>query len=174
MIRAIRVLPAGEWPRAQHLTTDTVALDYDERHRRRIAMKGKRGLEFLLDLDHATALRDGDALELEDGRLVLVSARREPLAEITAPTAGDLLRIAWHIGNRHLAAQLLGDRVRIRRDHVIEAMVTGLGAKVDYIDAAFEPEAGAYAHAAHTHHHASPAIDHDDRLDDGPPAHRHG
>jgi urease accessory protein len=172
MIRATHVLPAGEWSRSQ-LTTDTVALDYDERHRRRIAMTGRRGLQFLLDLNHATPLRDGDALQLEDGRLVLVSAKHEPLAEIVAASAAELLRVVWHLGNRHLPTQLLADRLRIRRDHVVEAMVTGLGASVSHIDAAFEPEAGAYVHA-HPQTHASPPIDHDDRLNDGSGGANHG
>ncbi len=168
MIRATRVVPAGQWSRSQ-LTTDTVALDYDERHRRRIAMKGRRGLEFLLDLDHAVPLRDGDALELEDGRFILVSAKHEPLAEITAANPAELMRVAWHLGNRHLPVQLLGDKIRIRRDHVIEAMVAGLGATATPIEAPFDPEGGAYGHGHHHHHHhehhANPALDHDDRLD---------
>ena len=165
MIRATKVLPAGQWSR-ERLNTDTVALDFDERHRRRIAMTGKRGLEFLLDLDHAVPLRDGDALELEDGRLVLVSARREALAEITAATPAELMRVAWHLGNRHLPTQLLADRIRIRRDHVVEEMVAGLGATVTHVEAPFDPEAGAYAHGHAHHDHATGALDHDDRLED--------
>jgi len=166
MIRAIRVLPAGQWSR-ERLTTDTVALDFDERHRRRIAMTGKRGLEFLLDLDHAVPLRDGDALELEDGRLVLVSARREALAEITAATPAGLMRVAWHLGNRHLPTQLLADSLRIRRDHVVEEMAAGLGATVTHVEAAFDPEAGAYAHGHHADHDpAHGALAHDDRPED--------
>ena len=162
MIRATRVLPAGKWSREQ-LTTDTVSLDFDQRHRRRIAMTGKRGFEFLLDLDHAVPLRDGDALELEDGRLVLVSAKREALAEIAAPDPAALMRIAWHLGNRHLPAELSGERIRIRRDNVIEAMVTGLGATVTHVEAPFDPEAGAYAHAHGADRH-DPGLGHDDRL----------
>jgi len=161
VIRASRVLPAGSW---SVLNTDTVALDFDARHRRRLQMKGLRGLEFLLDLPEAVALRNGDGLELEDGRVILVKAAPEPLVEIAAATPANLLRLAWHLGNRHLPAQLLGDRIRIRRDHVIEAMLAGLGAEVTPVDAPFDPEGGAYAAGhgagAHGHSHAH-GSDHD-------------
>jgi urease accessory protein len=153
MIRATRVFPSAEW---SHAATDSVVLDFDQRHRRRIAMKGARGVEFLLDLPEATALREGDGLLLEDGRIVEVKAAAEPLAEITARSAGELVRIAWHLGNRHLPTQLLDGRLRIRRDHVIEAMVVGLGGTVAAVSAPFDPEAGAYGPGqgqAHGHDH---------------------
>jgi urease accessory protein len=153
MIRATRVFPAAEW---SHVATDSVLLDFDERHRRRIAMKGARGVEFLLDLPQATAVREGDGLLLEDGRIVEVKAAAEPLAEITARSVAELVRIAWHLGNRHLPTQLLDGRLRIRRDHVIEAMVAGLGGTVSAVSAPFDPEAGAYSHGhAHVHDHGS-------------------
>jgi urease accessory protein len=170
MIRATRVIPRGEWIESR-LNTDTVVLDYDQRHRRRMTMKGRRGFEFLLDLPHAVPLRNGDGLVLEDGRIVMVTAQPEPLAEITASDANGLARVAWHLGNRHLPTQLLPGKLRIRRDHVIEAMITGLGATVTQIDAAFDPEVGAYAdhgHAAPSHDHTTSALEHDDRDDDEP------
>ena len=168
MIRATRVLPVGTWPAR---AADHVSLDYDRRHRRRIAMTGAHGLAFLLDLGEAVPLRGGDGLQLEDGRIVEVVAAPEPLAEITVGGAPELLRIAWHLGNRHLPCQLLGDRIRIRRDHVIEEMVAHLGAEVVPLDAPFDPEGGAYhsadTHAqGHRHHHDEGALGHDDRLDD--------
>src|SRR6185295_4268179 len=101
MVRATKVLPAGSW---SLLNTDTVALDFDRRHRRRLQMTGLRGLEFLLDLPEAVALRNGDALELDDGRLVLVKAAPESLVDITAKDAPSLMRVAWHVGNRHIPA----------------------------------------------------------------------
>mgnify|MGYP001287919876 FL=1 len=118
-------------------------------------MTGTRGLEFLLDLEHAVALRGGDALVLEDGRLVEVVAAPEPLVEIRGADPVHLVRIAWHLGNRHLPTQIAGKGLRIRRDHVIEEMVRGLGARVIEIEAPFDPEGGAYAaaHAAHDHDH---------------------
>ena len=168
VIRATSALPAGQW---SGTAVDTVVLDYDQRHRRRMTMTGTGGLEFLLDLADTVALRDGDGLKLEDGRFVAVKAAAEPLAEITAGTPAELLRVAWHLGNRHLPTQLLGDRILVRRDHVIEAMVEGLGATVRVVSAPFDPEGGAYHHPAvhhhHHHHHDQPGLDHDDRLDEG-------
>ena len=162
MIRATKVLPAGDWLQST-LTTDTVALDFDMRHRRRLQMTGLRGLAFLLDLPKATTLRNGDGLQLEDGRVVLVKAAPEPLAKITAAGSAALMRIAWHIGNRHLPAALSADAILIRRDHVIEAMVAGLGATVTHVDEPFDPEGGAYD--THHHHHHE-RHEHDDRTED--------
>jgi urease accessory protein len=149
MIRATEVRGQYRWMQAP---ADTVVLDFDDRHRRRMAMTGTRGLEFLLDLENAVALRGGDALVLEDGRLIEVVAAPEPLAEIRGADPAHLVRIAWHLGNRHLPTQIVGKGLRIRRDHVIEAMVKGLGARVIEIEAPFDPEGGAYA-AAHDHGH---------------------
>lgn len=167
MIRATRVLAAGDWSGP---AADTVVLDYDRRHRRRLAMTGSAGVEFLLDLADAIPLRDGDGLKLEDGRMVAVQAAPEPLAEITASGPAHLLRVAWHLGNRHLPTQTLADRLRIRRDHVIEEMVAGLDATVKHVVAPFDPEGGAYSHPAvhHPHHHRDESgLEHDDRLDEG-------
>ena len=147
MIRATRF---GDSIAGREAPADTVVLDFDDRHRRRMAMTGTRGLEFLLDLENAVALRGGDALVLEDGRLIEVVAAPEPLIEIRGADPQHLVRIAWHLGNRHLPTQIMGKGLRIRRDHVIEAMVKGLGARVVEIEAPFDPEGGAYA-AAHAH-----------------------
>ena len=171
MIRVARVLSTAD---STHAADDTILLDYDLRHRRRIALRGERGSEFLLDLPEAAVLRDGDVLILEDGRSIAVKAAPEPLAEIAAADAAALARIAWHIGNRHLPAAILPGRLLIRRDHVIEAMVRGLGASVQHVDEPFEPEGGAYAHGpsqasgAHHDHRHDGLDDHDDS------EHRHG
>src|SRR3546814_704203 len=118
-------------------------------------MTGAAGLVFLLDLPRAVVLRDGDGLVLGDGRIVRMTAAPEPLVEIAAPDAAALVRIAWHLGNRHLPTQLLGDRLRIRHDHVIIDMVRGLGGSVAEIEAPFEPEGGAFdVGAAHGHGHS--------------------
>jgi urease accessory protein len=155
MIRATKVLGQHRWTQS---AADTVVLDFDDRHRRRMAMTGTRGLEFLLDLENAVALRGGDALVLEDGRLIEVVAAAEPLLEIRGADPLHLVRVAWHLGNRHLPTQIMPKGLRIRRDHVIEAMVKGLGARVIEIEAPFDPEGGAYAsshaHAAEAHAHA--------------------
>ncbi|MBP0113500.1 MULTISPECIES: urease accessory protein UreE [Bradyrhizobium] len=163
MIRATQV-------KGQHRFTeapaDTVVLDFDDRHRRRMAMTGTRGLEFLLDLEHAVALRGGDALVLEDGRLIEVVAAPEPLLEIRGRDPHHLIRVGWHLGNRHLPTQIMAKALRVRRDHVIEAMVKGLGARVIEIEAPFDPEGGAYADAGHGHddhaHHGHGHHDHHD------------
>lgn len=158
MIRATHVRPAGDWHEA---AADTVVLGFDDRHRRRMAMTGTRGLAFLLDLAEAVALRGGDALVLEDGRLVEVVAAPEPLAEIRGRDPQHLVRLAWHLGNRHTDVQILdGGGLRIRADHVLADMLRGLGAHVTAREAAFEPEAGAYDQAGHGHGHHPHAHDH--------------
>ena len=162
MIRATRV--EGRHHRKVP-AADSVVLDFDDRHRRRMAMTGTRGLEFLLDLEQAVVLRGGDALVLEDGRLIEVVAAAEPLAEIRGRDSQHLVRIGWHLGNRHLPTQIMAKALRIRRDHVIEAMVKGLGARVIDIEAPFDPEGGAYADAGHGHGHGHAAHDDDHSSD---------
>jgi urease accessory protein len=182
MISARSVRPLGSWSGAP---ADSVVLDYDDRHRRRVAMKGVRGLEFLLDLPDAVLLRGGDALALDDGRLVEVVAAPEPLAEIRAADAKALVRIAWHFGNRHLPTELTRRGLRIRRDPVIEEMARGLGADVTLIEAPFNPEGGAYAggdghphdardHAPHAHDHHAPHAHHQDHGHHDHDHHEHG
>jgi urease accessory protein len=129
------------------LSVDRVVLDADERQRRRIVLTGEKGTRFLLDLPRATWLRDGDGLLLDDGHIVCVVARPEVLIEISACDAAALARIAWHLGNRHTQVEINGERLRIRRDHVLEEMLLGLGARLAVVEAPFEPERGAYAHA---------------------------
>jgi len=158
MIRATQVRSPHRW---NEPPADTIVLDFDDRHRRRMAMTGTRGLEFLLDLEHAIVLRGGDALVLDDNRLIEVVAAPEPLLEIRGADPQHLVRIAWHLGNRHLPTQITARGLRIRRDHVIEAMVQGLGARVIEIEAPFDPEGGAYASApGHDHNHDSHHHDH--------------
>jgi urease accessory protein len=154
-MRATDILPAGSFANP----SDTVLLDYDRRHRRRIALTTTAGQEILLDLPTAVRLRHGDGLRLADGRIVAILSRPEKLLEIHAHDEAALVRIAWHLGNRHLPVQLLGERIRIRADHVIAEMVSLLGGHVDHIEAPFDPEPGAYA-AGPTHHH--PDDDDDD------------
>jgi urease accessory protein len=149
MIRAIDVAPASGG--SVHATDDRVVLDFEARYRRRITMQGEAGTEFLLDLAKPTRLQDGDVLLLEDGRRIAVVAAPEPLAEIVCEDLRLLVRVAWHLGNRHLPTMLAGDRLFIRRDHVIEAMTQGLGAHVAHVMAPFVPEGGAYA-GGHHHH----------------------
>jgi urease accessory protein len=141
MLRATATSHTGQ-------TADVITLDHEQRHRRRAAMVSDGGIEFLLDLAQATHLHDGMRLVLEDGRRILVRAAAEPVLDIRGP---DLARIAWHLGNRHTATQILPDRLRIRDDHVLAEMLRGLGAEVTAVSAPFEPESGAYAHGHHEH-----------------------
>ena len=145
-------LPGGESPAASN--EDSVLLDFDARYRRRTAMRSEGGLDFLLDLERAQRLRHGDLLVLEDGRRIRVEAAPENLVEIACTAPGGLTRIAWHLGNRHLPVMLALDFIRIRRDHVIEAMVAGLGGSITPVRAAFDPERGAYA-GGHGHDHGA-------------------
>ncbi len=148
-MRAIAIKAADSW---SGQPADRVVLDYDDRHRRRIAMTGNKGTAFLLDLPSPAELRGGDALLLEDGRLVEVVAAPEALLEIRCADARHLARIAWHIGNRHVPAQVLSNALRIRRDHVLADLARQLGAEVAEIDAPFTPEGGAYR-SAYAHEH---------------------
>ncbi len=141
MIRASKHLRAGEWSGA----AQSVTLDYDHRFRRRLRFRTNQGAEILLDLPEAIHIHDGDALALEDGGLVAVHAADEALLHITAaPDA--LIRLAWHLGNRHLSVQFLPGALRILDDHVIAAMVAQLGGQVSKVAAPFDPESGAYHH----------------------------
>src|SRR5215510_12082800 len=116
MKRGFAIRRAGLWNPATAL--DRVVLDAGDRHRRRIVLRAERGMDFLLDLDEPVALRDGDGIVLDDGAIVLVTGAAEPLLEIAAPTPLGLIRLAWHMGNRHTNVQVVGDRLRIRHDHV--------------------------------------------------------
>jgi urease accessory protein len=158
MKHAREVRAAGHWDEAS--AVDSITLDAHERHRRRVVLRAERGTKFLLDLPKATALHDGDGLVLEDGALVLIVGRPEPLVEISAADPYALARLAWHIGNRHIEVEIVGAKLRIRRDHVIEAMLRGLGAALSPLEAPFHPERGAYDHHSHDHDHAH-GHDHD-------------
>src|SRR5471032_2640552 len=133
---------------------DRVILDAGDRNRRRIVMRGQKGTEFLLDEAKPVSLRDGDGLVLDDGSVVLVSGEQEQLIEIAAAGALETVRLAWHLGNRHTDVQIVGGKIRIRRDHVLEDMLRGLGAKITPVDAAFDPEPASPSHEhSHAHHH---------------------
>jgi urease accessory protein len=156
MRRAVAVYSRVHWPEAQ--AVDTVTLPFLDRHRRRIRLVADSGEPFLLDLARAQHLGDGDGLALDGGGYVRVRAAAEPVIEIAAEDPTALLRIAWHLGNRHLPVQAVGDRLRIRDDHVIAAMVEGLGGRIARLQAPFDPEAGAYA-GSPDHHHGHRAND---------------
>lgn len=140
--RAIRVLAAESFDGD---TDDHIVLDFDHRHRRRLMMTSASGRHFLLDLESAVALRHGDVLALSDGSHITVRAKPEDVAEVTTDDPKLLTRIAWHLGNRHLPTEILGDRLRIASDHVIVEMIVNLGGRVRILQAPFQPEGGAYS-----------------------------
>jgi urease accessory protein len=151
MKRITEIKAAKSWDATS--AADFVVLDAQDRHRRRVVLVGEYGATYLLDLPKPAQLRDGDGLLLEDGSLVRVTGKPEPLIEISAASPRELARLAWHIGNRHTDLQLAGDRLRIRRDHVLEDMLRGLGATLIFIEASFDPETGAYDHGHNGHSH---------------------
>ncbi|SMC53708.1 urease accessory protein [Fulvimarina manganoxydans] len=151
MIVGTSIVSRGAWQDA----ADTITLDEQARHRRRMAMVSDGGIAFLLDLAEAVLIRDGDAILLSDGRHVEVKARPESLLEVRGRNGGHLVALAWQIGNRHLPAELHEDRIVIRKDRVIAEMLEGLGARLTVVEASFDPEGGAYGdrHMPHHHHH---------------------
>ena len=146
MRRAIAHLPANH---GKSPIIDTVTLAHDERRLRRKLLVGAAGTEVMVDFPSTVPLDHNGALELDNGELVGVIAAQEPLYEIRAKDAGHLLRLAWHIGNRHTPAQLEQGRILIKRDHVLKTMLEGLGATVTNISEPFFAEHGAY----HSHSH---------------------
>ena len=141
------IADAGTWDRAR--AVDRVVLDAGDRVRRRIVLTTENEQKLLLDFPEPMMLRDGDGLVLDDGSVVVVAGEKEALIEISAKMPLDLLRLAWHIGNRHTDAQFTGKAFRIRRDHVLEQMLQGLGAIITPREAPFDPEPA----APHDHEH---------------------
>ncbi len=168
MLRAVAIRRAGE-PLASE-PFDLAVLAQDERHLRRRAITLKSGTKVLADFPEPIVLGDGDQLVLEDGRHVGVVAAAEDLYDIRGRDALHLAELAWHIGNRHLAAQIEPHRILILRDHVIKAMLEGLGATVRDVEEHFVPLRGAYAggHDHGQHHH-----DDDDHHHHGHGHHHH-
>lgn len=159
--KAEKVAPKGAWQAA----VDYVALDYEGRFLRRKRLVAGSGAGFLVDLPEVTNLTGGEAFVLEDGRFIEVRPALEPVLVVT----GDLTRLAWHVGNRHTPCQIEAERLVIRADHVLEAMLKQLGAEVSPAVETFQPEGGAYGMGrtmghehGHSHHHGhSHSHDHD-------------
>lgn len=171
MIRATSVLRRAAVKPER--VADTLTLDHEARHRRRIALTAEGGLEFLLDLERATVLDDGDAVKLEDGRLVQIKAAPERLIEVTTENPLRLMKVAWHIGNRHVAAEIGESALYIGFDHVLLEMVRGLGATAREVTRPFRPEKGAYE-GGHGHGHEGHDHDGHDHGDHAHDHHAHG
>lgn len=128
---------------------DRIALSYEARFLRRKRLVTDGGIGFLVDLPKAESLDAGDAFVLADGRRILIEAEPEALIAVR----GDVLRMAWHIGNRHTPCQIEGDCLYIQSDKVLADMLRGLGATLAPVTAPFTPEGGAYG-MGRTHAHA--------------------
>lgn len=141
---------AGDWPAEK--AAGSLTLDFDARHRRRIRLTGDQGEDVLLDLPNAVAMTDGDGLQLEDGRWLKVQAAAELIVQVRHRDPDQLMRLAWHLGNRHLPTEIQNQVLCIRPDHVIEDMLQALGADLVKVQAPFQPEGGAYGHGHHHRH----------------------
>ena len=142
--------PAGHWP--EHEAVGALTLDFEGRYRRRIRLVTDQGEEILLDLSKAVPMADGDGLQLSDGRWLRVQAAVEPVVEIRHKDPVQLVRLAWHLGNRHLPTQIGEEVLCIRPDQVIQTMLEGFGALLRRAQAPFQPEGGAYGSHGHTRH----------------------
>jgi urease accessory protein len=151
--------PAGHWPKEQ--AAGTLTLDFDARHRRRIRLTTDQGEDVLLDLPNAVAMADGDGLQLDDGRLLKVQAAAELIVEVRHKDPNQLMRLAWHLGNRHLPTEIRNQVLRIRPDHVIENMLHHFEADLVKAQAPFQPEGGAYSGHSHHHNHDDGGHDHE-------------
>ena len=150
MHRAFVHRRTGHWPLEE--AAGSLTLDFDARHRRRVRLTADDGEAVLLELPEAVAMADGDGLLLDDGRWLRVRAAAEPIVEVSHQDSHQLVRLAWHLGNRHLPTEI-GERVlRLRPDHVIEHMLHGLGADLRHVHAPFQPEGGAYGGRGGHHH----------------------
>jgi urease accessory protein len=139
--------PSGEWP--VDAEVGTLTLPYDDRHRRRVRLVSDQGADLLLDLPRAVVLEEDDGLKCEEGHWFRTIAAAEPVLEVVGRDTAHLARLAWHLGNRHTPAEIRADSLRVRQDHVLEAMLNGLGGLTRRLVVPFTPERGAY----HGHDH---------------------
>lgn len=149
--RAYTHRAAGQWPSENAM--GSLTLDFDQRHRRRIRLTDDLGQDLLLDLPEAVAMADGDGVQLDDGRWLRIRAATELIVEVRHTDPSQFVRLAWHLGNRHLPTEIRQQVLRIRPDHVIEEMLRGFGAELIKVQVAFQPEGGAYGRNEHHNHH---------------------
>lgn len=128
-----------------------LVLPFDLRIRSRLRTRLVSGEEAVLRTERGAILRGGECLKSEDGRVVRVAAAPEKVMHVTCADQFELTRAAYHLGNRHVPVQLGDGFLRIAADHVLCDMLLGLGAKVQELEAPFEPESGAYG-GGHEHH----------------------
>jgi urease accessory protein len=175
MLRVVRVVSSAQSDSARHI--DSVMLAPDQRRLQSAHLTGVNGTLIGLMLPEPVMLRMGDAFELDDGSFVDIVIEPEPLIEVRGNDLTHLARLAWHLGDRHVPVQVLTNRLRLRRDDALEAMLAALGARLTPIEAPFDPEGGAYAtqaapdHGHHHDHHHHDGCGHDHHHDH---AHGHG
>ncbi len=158
MLRVVRVVHSAS---ASGRQIDSIILKPGERRLQTGHFVGVNGTQIGAMLPEPVVLRNGDALELDDGSVVDVVIEPEPLIEIRGNDLTHLARLAWHLGDRHVPVQIFANRVRMRPDDALETMLKGLGARLAPIEAPFDPEGGAYAHHARHGHDHDPAHRHD-------------
>jgi urease accessory protein len=170
MLKAIAIRRATDFSQSLEPVLGRAVLQHDERHLRRRMIEASDGRKILVDLPVSIVLAAGDALAIEGGGTIEIAAADEPLYVVRGRSPLHLTELAWHIGNRHLAAAIAADCILILRDHVIKAMLLGLGAEVEEIVTAFNPVRGAYSGHGHSHGDADGHRDHDHHQDQ---AHHH-
>jgi urease accessory protein len=150
--RSTQILSPGP---ADKTPLHTIALAHDQRHLRRKLLHLENDDVVMLDLKEPVMLAYGDLLVLDTGDYVRVAATQEPLYDIRSRDPLHLIELAWHLGNRHLPAEIRQDRILILRDPVIKTMLEGLGAKVAEVTEPFQPMRGAYhGSGGHDHGHS--------------------
>jgi len=173
MPRVKKLLRAGE---RRGRSADTLILNAEQRRMGRGFVFGEKGTCVEFDFTEPVVLRTDDQLLLDDDSVVEIVAQAEPLVEVRADVSV-LARLAWMLGDRHVAVEILPNRIRLRRDPALEPLLIAAGGKLMAIEAPFEPEGGAYtasAHAGHDHHHRHDHDDHDHAHGgDHSHAHRH-
>lgn len=161
MLKAIAFRRASQVGTSHEPLLGRAVLQHDERHLRRRAIELVDGRKILVDLPETVVLAAGDELLLEGSGVIEIAAADEPLYVVRGRDPLHVTELAWHIGNRHLAAAIEADRILILRDHVIKAMLEGLGAEVDEVVAEFNPVRGAYSGHGHSHSHGDGGHHHD-------------
>jgi urease accessory protein len=152
MPRAIAILRTGQKREGEII--DTLLLDYDQRRTPDGILTGLKGTLVEIAMPDSASLATDDCLVLDDGGLIEIVARPEPLLEVRGTDAASMARLAWHLGDRHILAELHERRLRVRRDPATEKLLASLGVKALTIEAPFEPEGGAYS-GGHHHHHGA-------------------
>jgi urease accessory protein len=143
----------GLWPESQ--AEGSVTLTFEARHSSRVVLTTDHGEQVLLDLPHPAVMGDGDGLRLGDGRWIAVKAASEPLIEVRHHDLRHLVRLAWHLGNRHVPAEIGFTALRIQPNPAIEEMLVRAGAQLAELEAPFNAETGLHEHGNH-HTHGKP------------------